>query len=112
MAGPLRIGTCVARWRAADIHARLHVTLVPCARESESSGAARARRMTASSAASPMQPNDPRTAPFSTAAAIAPEDVEHPVGRRRKAHGGAIGGAGAGGEGVEPLEVVQKQDDA
>ena len=43
--------------------------------------------------------------------AIAPEDVEHPVGRRREAHAVAPGGAGAGGEGVEPLEVAQKQED-
>jgi hypothetical protein len=58
-----------------------------------------------------MQPHHPRTAPLSTAV-CAPEDVEHPVGRRREAHAVAPGGAGAGGEGVEPLEVVQKQDDA
>jgi hypothetical protein len=101
MAAPLWSGTCVAHWRAADVHARVHVssrpTLAPSARESESrSGAARARRMTASSAASPMQPHHPRTAPLSTAV-IAPEDVEHPVGRRREAHATAPGGARAGG---------------
>jgi hypothetical protein len=84
-------------------------------RESESSsGAARARRMTASSAASPMQPNQPRTAPLSTAV-IAPEDVEHPVGRRREAHAVAPGGAGAGwgqrrpgvGRWAEAVHVVE-----
>jgi hypothetical protein len=94
---PLWCGTCVARRRAADIHARVHVSsrlfLLPSARESKtSSGAARARRMTASSAASTMQPNEPHTALLSTAV-IAPEDVEHAVDRRREAHGAARGGA-------------------
>jgi hypothetical protein len=90
----------VAHWRAADIHARVHVSsrlsLFPSAslRKRESS-ASRARSMTASSAASPMHPNDPHSAPLSTAA-IAPEDVEHAVGRRREAHSVALGGAGAG----------------
>ena len=101
MAAPLWSGTCVAHWRAADVHARVHVSSRPTrassSRESECrSGAARARRMTASSAASPMQPNHPHTAPLSTAV-MAPEDVEHPVGRRREAHAPAQGGARAGG---------------
>jgi hypothetical protein len=45
--------------------------------------------------------------------AIAPEDVEHAVGRRREAHSDARGGARAGSEGVDLLEaeVAQKQDD-
>jgi hypothetical protein len=81
-------------------------------REREQQRAARARRMTASSAASPTQPNHPRTAPLSTAVVLAPEDVEHAVGRRREAHECAPGGAGSGCEGVKPLEVAQKQDDA
>jgi hypothetical protein len=34
--------------------------------------------------------------------APAPEDVEHPVGRRREAHVGARGGAGAGGRQRRP----------
>jgi hypothetical protein len=42
-----------------------------------------------------MQPNHPHTAPLSTIRAPAPEDVEHPVGRRREAHKAAPGGAGA-----------------
>jgi hypothetical protein len=92
----------VAHWRVADIHPRVHVssllTLDPSVRESESSsGAARARRMTASSAARPMQPNNPYTAPLSTVAAPAPEDVEHAVGRRCEAHAVARGGSRAGG---------------
>ena len=100
MAGPLWSGTCLAHWRAADIHARVHVsprlTLVPSTRESESgSGAARARRLTASSAASPMQPNDPHTNPLITSITPAPEDVEHAVERRREAHAVAPGGARA-----------------
>jgi hypothetical protein len=71
------------------------------------------RRMRTSSAASPMQPHQSHTAPLSTAITVmAPEDVEHAVGRRREAHAEAPGGAGAGGEGVEPLEVAQKQEDA
>jgi hypothetical protein len=54
----------------------------------------------------------PTLPPLCTAIDIAPEDVEHAIGRRREAHGVAPGGAGAGGEGVEPLEaeVIQKQD--
>jgi hypothetical protein len=36
------------------------------------------------------------------ATGIAPEDVEHPVGRRREAHPGARGGAGAGGRQRRP----------
>ena len=66
--------------------------------------------MTASSAASPMQPDHPRTAPLSTAIVIAPEDVEHPVGRRREAHVGARGGAGAGDEGAGGLEAEEQQE--
>jgi hypothetical protein len=59
-----------------------------------------------------MQPHQSHTAPLSTAAVSTPEDVEHPVGRRREAHAVAPRGAGAGGEGVGPLEVAQKQEDA
>jgi hypothetical protein len=62
-----------------------------------------------------MQPNHSRTAPLSTAV-IAPEDVEHPVGRRREAHAVAPGGARAGGgqrrirvgRRAEAVHVVQK----
>jgi hypothetical protein len=45
-----------------------------------------------------------------TAIIIAPEDVEHPVGRRREAHGGARGGARAGGEGAGALEEEEQQE--
>jgi hypothetical protein len=106
IAGPLWSGTCVARRRAADIHARVRVSsrlsLAPLPKEGESSsGAARARCMTASSAASPMQPNEPHTALLSTAVK-APEDVEHAVGRRCEAHPVAHGGAKSEGEQRRP----------
>jgi hypothetical protein len=91
MCGPL-----ARRTHTRTLACLLPPLLRPSARESEiSSGAARLRSMTASSAASPMQPNDPHTTPLSTAAVKAPEDVEHPVGRRREAHQVARGGAGA-----------------
>jgi hypothetical protein len=48
-----------------------------------------------------MQRMSPFPLPHVTAA-IAPEDVELPVGRRREAHGGARGGAGAGGRQRRP----------
>jgi hypothetical protein len=79
--------------------------------------AARARRITASSAARPEQPNDPYTAPLSTIIVIAPEDVEHAVGRRREARHEARGGARAGGGQRRPgvgrcAEAVQVVDEA
>jgi hypothetical protein len=62
-----------------------------------------------------MQPNDPHSAPLSTAMhyVSASENVEQAVGRRREADGRAPRGAEAGGKGVVPLEaeVEQKQDD-
>jgi hypothetical protein len=59
----------------------------------------------------------PPSFPLPLAATSAPEDVEHPVGRRRKAYVVARGGAGAGGrqrcpgvgrraEAVQVVEVV------
>jgi L-alanine-DL-glutamate epimerase-like enolase superfamily enzyme len=47
--------------------------------------------------------------PLSTTIAIAPEDVEHPVGRRREAHAKALGGAGAGDGGAGGLEAEEQQ---
>ena len=40
---------------------------------------------------------------------IAPEYVEHAVGRRSKAHAITRGGTGAGGEGVDALEAAEAQ---
>jgi hypothetical protein len=40
----------------------------------------------------------------------APENVEHPVGRRREAHAAAPGGAGAEGEGAGWLEMEEQQE--
>jgi hypothetical protein len=40
----------------------------------------------------------------------APDDVEHPVGRRREAHQGARGGAGAGDEGAGGLYAEEQQE--
>ena len=70
--------------------------------------------MAASLATSPMRRSCPAP-PLVTAAAIASEDVEHAVGRRRKAHVVARGGAGAGrgqrrpgvGRRAEAVHVVE-----
>jgi hypothetical protein len=77
----------------------IHISM--CGESESRSSAARARRMTASSAASPMLPSDFPPPPLSTAV-IAPEDVEHAVGRRREAHAVAPGGARAGGRQRRP----------
>jgi hypothetical protein len=52
----------------------------------------------------------PTPFPRVTSVVLAPEDVEHPVGRRREAHMDARGGAGAGDEGAGGLYAEEQQE--
>jgi hypothetical protein len=70
----------------------------PQERERDSSGAARAQDGVPRNRPYPQQLTSYSPPPFDTVIpGRAPEDVEHAVGRRRKAHAEARGGAGAGG---------------